>query len=70
MENELRTAKNEVKIIGEVIEHKLNEGTASNDTGTFNYINGSIVVRAGETTEVSVKVFVHELTKKKDTNKT
>ena len=35
MENELRTAKNEVKIIGEVIEHKLNEGTASNDNGTF-----------------------------------
>lgn len=70
MENELRTAKNEVKIIGEVIEHKLNEGTASNDNGTFNYINGSIVVRAGETTEVSVKVFVQELTKKKEINKT
>ena len=70
MENELRTAKNEVKIIGEVIQHKLNEGTASNDNGTFNYINGSIVVRAGETTEVSVKVFVQELTKKKEINKT
>ena len=53
---ELRQAINKVEITGVVKEHKLNTGKS--DSGK--YINGSIVVKAGESTEITVKVFVAE----------
>ena len=53
---ELRQALNKVEITGVIKEHKLNSGKG--DSGK--YINGSMVVKAGEFTEVTVKVFVSE----------
>lgn len=53
---EIRQALNKIDITGVVKEHKLASG--KNNDGK--YINGSIVVKAGEFTEVTVKVFVKE----------
>jgi hypothetical protein len=48
---EIRQALNKVEITGVVKEHKLASG--KNDQGK--YINGSLVIKAGEFTEVTVK---------------
>lgn len=60
MANELRQAINSVTIVGEVKEHKLN---LNNDKEKGNYINGSVVVKTGEFSEVEVQVYVGEKTK-------
>lgn len=57
---EIRQGLNKVDITGVVKEHKL--GSGKGDKG--NYINGSLVVKAGEFTEITVKVFVDELSGK------
>lgn len=57
---EIRQALNKIDITGVVKEHKLTSGKS--DDGK--YINGSIVVKAGEFTEITVKVFVTETTSK------
>lgn len=54
--NELRVAMNAIEVQGAVKEQKLNKGKG--DKGE--YINGSLVIKAGEFTEVEVKVFVQE----------
>lgn len=58
---ELRQALNKVEITGVVKEHKL--GTGKTNDGD-KYVNGSLVVKAGEFTEVTVKVFVSETNSK------
>jgi hypothetical protein len=62
---EIRQALNKIDITGVVKEHKLNSGKG--DSG--NYINGSLVVKAGEFTEITVKVFVSEFTSKNKVKK-
>jgi hypothetical protein len=62
---ELRQAINKLEIVGVVKESKLNAGES--DKGK--YINGSLVIKAGEFTEVEVKVFVNEKTKDGNTRK-
>jgi hypothetical protein len=58
MSQELRKAINKIEVTGAVKESKLNSGKGDNG----NYINGSLVIKAGEFTEVEVKVFVAEKT--------
>ena len=58
---ELRQALNKVEVTGVVKEHKL--GTGKTENGD-KYINGSLVIKAGEFTEVTVKVFVTETNSK------
>jgi len=62
---EIRPALNKIDITGVVKEHKLNSGKGENG----NYINGSLVVKAGEFTEVTVKVFVNEMNSKNKVKK-
>lgn len=60
MENqEIRQALNKVEITGVVLEHRLNAGKGDNGK----YINGSLVIKAGEFTEITTKVFVAETNK-------
>lgn len=54
---ELRQALNKVEITGVVKEHKLSTGKTNDGK---KYVNGALVVKAGEFTEVTVKVFVSE----------
>lgn len=58
---EIRQALNKIEITGVVKEHKLDTGKTSEGD---KYINGSLVVKAGEFTEITVKVFVSETTSK------
>lgn len=60
MANELRTGTNKIGITGVVKEHKLN--LQKNDKKE-EYINGSLVIKAGEFKEIEVRVFVSKLTK-------
>ena len=60
MSSELKKGLNEVEITGVVKENKLKEGKS--DKG--NYINGSLVIKTGEFSNIEIKVFVNELTKK------
>jgi hypothetical protein len=62
---EIRQALNKIDITGVIKEHKLASGKS--DEGK--YINGSIVIKAGEFTEVTVKVFVTETNSKGKTKK-
>ena len=63
---EIRQALNKVEVTGVVKEHKLNSGKGDNGK----YINGSLVVKAGEFTEVTFKVFVQETNSKGKVKKT
>ena len=63
---EQRQAINNITLVGMVKENKLNVG--SNKDGKF--INGSLVLNTGEFSEIEIKVFVKEKTKKGTTNKT
>jgi len=58
---EIRQALNKVDITGVVKEHKLS--ASKNEKGN-KYINGSLVVKAGEFTEITVKVYVEEVNSK------
>ena len=64
--NELRQAINNITLVGVVKENKLNAG--SNKDGKF--INGSLVIDTGKFSEIELKVFVKEKTKKDTVNKT
>jgi len=57
---ELRQAINDITLVGEVKEHKLN----LNKNKEGNYINGSLVVNTGDFSEIEIKVFVSEKNKK------
>lgn len=63
---EQRQAINNITLVGMAKENKLNAG--SNKDGKF--INGSLVLHTGEFSEIEIKVFVKEKTKKGTTNKT
>lgn len=54
---EIRQALNKIEITGVVKEHKLATGKTKNGD---KYINGSLVIKAGEFTELTVKVMVSE----------
>ena len=60
MSEELRVATNTVELVGAVKELK-NLEVKKNDQGE-KYISGNIVVKCGETSEVTLKVFKKELT--------
>ena len=55
--NEIRQALNKIEVTGVVKEHKLNSGKTKDGD---KYINGSLVIKAGEFTEITVKVMVSE----------
>jgi hypothetical protein len=57
---ELRQGINSVNLVGAVKEHKL---TLNSDKEKGNYINGSLVIKTGEFSEIELKVFVGEKTK-------
>ena len=57
---ELRQAINDITLIGEVKEQKLN----LNKNKEGNYINGSLVINTGDFSEIEIKVFVSEKNKK------
>ena len=57
---ELRQAINDITLIGEVKEQKLN----LNKNKEGNYINGSLVINTGDFSEIEIKVFVAEKNKK------
>lgn len=60
MANELRKGTNNINIIGVVKEHKLQ---LQKNNKKEEYINGSLVIKAGEYTEIELKVFVSKLKK-------
>ncbi|MBD5589318.1 hypothetical protein [Clostridium botulinum] len=66
MENkqELRQANNSITITGVLKESKLKAG--KNEEG--NYINGSLVIKAGEFTDLTVNIFQKEKTSKGETS--
>lgn len=66
MAKEMRVAGNKIAITGVIKEHKLKEQKGEKGK----YINGSLVIKAGEFKEIEVKVFVDELTKEKKVKKT
>ena len=57
--NELRQAVNNVTLTGEVKEHKLK----FNKDKDGNYINGSLIIKTGEFSELEVKIFAKEKNK-------
>ena len=57
---ELRQAINDITLVGEVKEQKLN----LNKNKEGNYINGSLVINTGDFSEIEIKVFVAEKNKK------
>lgn len=59
MANELRTAGNKINLVGYVKEQKLKEGKGESGE----YINGSIVIKTGEFSEIELKVFVSKMNK-------
>lgn len=65
MANELRQAINKVNLVGLVKEQKLK----LNSDKDGKYINGSLVVKTGEFSEVEVQVYVSEKTKEGKTKK-
>lgn len=65
MAEELRQAINKIDLVGIVKEQKLKEGKSENGK----YINGSLVVKTGEFSEVELKVMVSEKNKKGDVKK-
>ena len=60
MANELRTGMNKIGITGVVKEHKLS--LQKNDKKE-EYINGSLIIKAGEFKEIELRVFVSKLKK-------
>ena len=60
MSSELKQGLNSVEVTGVVKENKLEDN--KNDKG--NFINGSLIIKTGEFSNVEVKVFVSEFTKK------
>lgn len=60
MANELRQGTNKINVVGVVKEHKLQ--LQKNDKKE-EYINGSLVIKAGEFTEIELKVYVTKLKK-------
>ncbi len=65
-EQELRQAINNIAITGVVKENKLNEGKTEDKN---KYINGSLILKCGEFTEIELKVFVAEKSKEGKTKK-
>ena len=57
---ELRQGKNAISLIGEVKEHKLKSGAKDGNK----YINGSIVIKTGDFSDIELSVFVGEKSKK------
>jgi len=58
-DNELRQGINNVTLIGEVKEHKLK----FNKSKDGNYINGSLIIKTGEFSEIELRIFAKEKNK-------
>jgi len=64
MAEELRQGLNKVDLTGLVKEHKLNKGkTKDKDSKEKNYINGSLVIKTGEFSEIELALYVEEKNK-------
>lgn len=69
MTTELRQAINKFNVAGVVKEakdFKVNSG--ENENGAYSYIAGKLVIKAGDTREITVKTRANQFTKKGDTN--
>ena len=69
MTTEIRVATNKLSVAGVVKEakdFKVNSG--ENENGAFSYIAGKLVIKAGDTREITVKTRANEFTKKGDKN--
>ena len=62
MAKEFKNTTNNVTIVGAIKSHDLRKGVAtdSKTNEKFNYINGKVTIKAGETREVDVKVYAKE----------
>ena len=60
---ELRSALNKFSVQGAVKEANFNVVEGSNDNGAYKYVTGKLVIKAGETKEITVKASANELTK-------
>lgn len=67
MADELRQAMNKIDITGVVKEHNLNSGKTEEGK---KYINGNLTIKAGEFTEITIKVFTTEKNSKNKIKKT
>lgn len=72
---ELRIATNNIKVAGAVKEHKLEIREAEYKSGEkigqkYTYITGKLVIKAGESKEITLKCRANQLTNKGETNKT
>jgi len=60
---ELRQALNKIDLVGLVKEHKLNKGKTKDKGNEKNYINGSLVIKTGEYSEIELALYVEEKNK-------
>lgn len=69
MAKEFKNTTNNVTILGAIKSHDLKKGvgTDSNTKEKFNYINGKVTIKAGETREIDVKVYAKEFFVNKET---
>lgn len=72
---ELRQAINNIKVAGAVKEQKLEVKSGEYKSGDkagqkYTYITGKLVIKAGESKEITLKCRANQLTKNGDTNKT
>lgn len=68
MAKEFKNTTNNVTILGAIKSHDLKKGIGTdNETKEkYNYINGKVTIKAGETREIDVKVYAKEFFKTKD----
>ena len=68
MTTELRQAINKISVAGAVKEADFKVNSGANENGEYTYISGKLVVKAGETREITVKARANQLTKKGEPN--
>lgn len=68
MTTEIRVATNKISVAGAVKEADFKVNSGANENGEYTYISGKLVVKAGETREITVKARANQLTKKGEPN--
>lgn len=68
MAKEFKNTTNTVSIVGAIMSHDLKKGTGvdKNTNKEYNYINGKVTIKAGETREIDVKVYAKEFYQTKE----
>ena len=66
---ETRQGNNAITLIGEVKEHNLKVNTSKKDGKESTYINGNMVIKTGEFSDITLEVFVGELSSKGNVKK-